>query len=196
MTGSDDEPDPGTLVARRVNELRTQHQLSLEGLARLSGVSRAMLWQIEQERSAPTVKVLGRVAAALGVPLVTLLQNGPPRSAELLRAADTKRLRSPDGGYVSRALFPYSGARAVEFYEIQLEPGACETAAPHAPGTLENLVLHAGIAEIEVGAHTFTLAPGDALHFRADVAHCYRNPAAEPALIYLVMIHPSPLNYG
>ncbi|WP_341724317.1 XRE family transcriptional regulator [Pseudoxanthomonas putridarboris] len=199
VTGGDgasgDPGDLGAIVARRLGELRKQRQWSLEALARSSGVSRAMLWQIEQGRSAPTLKLLGRIAASLDVPLTALLYGVRP-DVEVLRAADAKHLSSADGGYVSRALFPFTGVHAVEFYEIRLAPGAEERAEAHAAGTLENLVVNAGAVEIEVAGEIHRLAAGDAIHFRADQAHAYRNTGSVPALLYLVMSYPGELNYG
>lgn len=199
MTGPDHasvgDADLGTVVARRLAELRKQRQLTLEGLARASGVSRAMLWQIEQGRSAPTLKVLGRIAASLDVPLTALLY-GARHDVEVLRASDAKCLSSADGGYVSRALFPFAGSHAVEFYEIRIAPGTEERAGAHAAGTIENLVVHAGSVEIDVDGRVHALAAGDAIHFRADQLHAYRNVGAEPALLYLVMHYSGELNYG
>ncbi|KLD75183.1 helix-turn-helix domain-containing protein [Xanthomonas hyacinthi] len=191
-----DPADLGALVAQRLATLRRQRQLSLEVLAKASGVSRAMLWQIEQGRSAPTLKLLVRIAASLDVPLIELLHGARAQQATVLRACDAKQLVSADGGYVSRALFPFIGAHAVEFYEIRLLPGAIERAGAHAAGTVENLVVNAGSVEIEVGEQTHALEVGDAIHFRADQAHAYRNPGDAPAVLYLVMSYAGELNYG
>ena len=190
-----DASDLGAVVAKRLADLRKQRQLSLEALARSSGVSRAMLWQIEQGRSAPTLKVLGRIAASLDVPLPSLLY-GARHEVAVLRAAEAKRLTSADGGYVSRALFPFSGTHAVEFYEVRIAPGSEERAEAHAAGTIENLVVQAGTVEIEVDGHAYALVEGDAIHFRADQPHAYRNPGPEPAVLYLVMHFNGELNYG
>lgn len=187
--------DLAAIVAKRLADLRRQRQLSLEALARISGVSRTMLWQIEQEHSAPTLKVLSRIAASLDVPLTTLLHSDRPE-AEVLYAGEAKLLSSTDGGYVSRALFPFTGIHAVEFYEIRLAPGACERAGAHPAGTLENLVVNAGRVEIELGERMYALATDDALLFRADQPHAYRNSGTEPARLYLVMSFAGDLNYG
>lgn len=188
-------PDLDALVAQRLADLRRQRQLTLDALARASGVSRAMLWQIEQGRSAPTLKVLSKIAASLDLPLTALL-HGSRHDVEVLRASDTKRLVSADGGYVSRALFPFSGVHAFEFYEIRIAPGASERADAHAAGTVENLVVAGGEVEIDVDGTGFALAPGDALFFRADQPHAYRNTGAEPAVLYLVMHYSGELNHG
>ena len=51
--------DPiGERVASNLLRLRAKRNLSLDGLARLCGVSRTMLAQIESGRSVPSIKVL------------------------------------------------------------------------------------------------------------------------------------------
>lgn len=183
-------------VAVRLHELRNERQLTLDQLARASGVSRAMLWQVEQGRSAPTIKVLARVADALSVPIGAFLERSARPSVCLLRRDASKQLRSGDGRSASRALFPYSGVHDVEFYELSLEAGGVESADPHPAGTHENLVVAQGRVEIEVGELRHELGHGDALYFAADVPHVYRNAGTTVALIYLVVSHPNRLNYG
>ncbi|KHJ59654.1 helix-turn-helix domain-containing protein, partial [Burkholderia glumae] len=62
------------LVGLNLARLRAERQLSLDALARLSGVSRAMLAQIESARSVPSIKVLCKVAAALKVSVAAFLR--------------------------------------------------------------------------------------------------------------------------
>ncbi len=183
--------DPGDDLAQTVGHnlrrLRTRRGHSLERLARLSGVSRAMLGQIELGRSVPTINLLWKVARALGVPFAALTSDPRSQGTMVLRAARSKTLMSPDGGFSSRALFPFETERRVEFYELRLATGAAETADPHAPGTLENLVVAQGTVEIAVSGECHTLYPGDAVLFEADVPHRYRNAGEGDAVMYLVM---------
>ncbi|MDF3025449.1 MAG: hypothetical protein K0R10_2810, partial [Alphaproteobacteria bacterium] len=61
------------LVGANLRRLRTKRGHSLERLAKLSGVSRAMLGQIETAKSVPSIGVLWKVAMALQVPFATLI---------------------------------------------------------------------------------------------------------------------------
>lgn len=196
MLLSQDESELSATVAAKLVELRSQRQLSLESLSKRSGVSRAMLWQIEQERSAPTLKVLSRVAQALQVPLTAFLTAESRPEAQVLRESDAKLLRSADGLHVSRALFPYAGSHALEFYQIRMDPGAHEQASAHAAGTFEHLVVHQGEVEISFADKHFALGSGDAMYFRADLAHAYRNTGNTSALLYLVMSAPAAKHYS
>lgn len=177
------------IVGSNLRKLRVHRGLSLEKLSRQSGVSRAMLGQIELGQSAPTINVLWKISTALGVPFSALISSRSVGSVSVLRSDQAKKLTSHDGAFTSRALFPFDEPRRVEFYELRLSARGVEQADPHAPGTVENLVVSRGNVEIEVGGAAYALGPGDALVFEADAPHVYRNPGEAEALMYLVMTY-------
>jgi transcriptional regulator with XRE-family HTH domain len=178
------------VLGRNLRRLRTRQGHSLERLAKLSGVSRAMLSQIETGKSAPTISLLWKIATALGVPFATLLDSQRVRGTAVLRRDAAKILGSSDGKFTSRALFPFDGERKVEFYELRLAPKHVENAEAHAAGTVENIVVVEGSVEIKPGREpAVKLNAGDAILFEADVAHSYRNLADGEAVLYLVMTY-------
>jgi transcriptional regulator with XRE-family HTH domain len=186
-------PDLAPIVGANLRRLRGERGLSLEGLARLCGVSRAMLGQIELGQSAPTINVLWKIARALDLPFSALLTaSAPTTGTRVIKARQTKRLTSHDGSFSSRALFPFDEQRRVEFYELELKQGGVEEAAAHAPGTRENLAVTRGDIEIVVDGVTHGLSAGDAIVFDADVPHAYRNVGDVDALLYLVMTYVAP----
>ncbi len=183
----------GDAIGANLRRLRTKRGLSLEALARLAGVSRAMIGQIEGGRSMPTIGMLWKIARALDVPFAALMGEAAGGGMVVLKAERSKVLSSKDGGFSSRALFPFDGERRVEFYELTMAPGAIESAEGHAPGTTENLTVTRGEVEISAGADLAVLKPGDAIFFVADQPHRYRNLSAETATLYLVMTYAAPV---
>jgi transcriptional regulator with XRE-family HTH domain len=181
--------EPAPMVGANLRRIRVERGLSLERLSRLSEVSRAMLGQIELQQSTPTINILWKIARALNVPFSALISEPPGRAVKVLSAAGARRLRSSDGGFSSRALFPVDDRRAAEFYELRLAPRAVERAEPHAAGTVENLVVASGEIEMQVGGECHALGTGDAIRFDADVPHEYRNPGRREAVLYLVMTY-------
>lgn len=186
--------DLAPVVGANLRRLRGERALSLEALAQRSGVSRAMLGQIELGQSAPTINVLWKIARALDLPFSALI-TGPqtPSGARVLTAARSKRLTSHDGAFSSRALFPLGEPRRVEFYELELRRGATEEAEPHPPGTRENLVVTRGAVRIDVAGEQHLLGTGDAIVFEADVPHRYQSVGDEDARMYLVMTYAAPI---
>jgi transcriptional regulator with XRE-family HTH domain len=175
------------LIGDNLRRLRTQRGLSLDRLAKASGVSRGMLSQIELGRSAPTVNVLWKIGRALDLNFLTLFKQ--THTTTVLRKAMAKTLQSPDQTFSCRALFPFDHQRKVEFYELQLDSGATALSEPHAPGTRENLAVSQGQIEVEVHGRIHHLDQGDSIVFEADQPHVYRNPGAESGLYYLVMTY-------
>jgi len=181
--------DLAPVVGQNLRRLRNKRGLSLEKLAKASGVSRAMLGQIELGQSAPTINVLWKIARALDVTFSALITSRGGGGTVVLRAADAKRLSSHDGGFVSRALFPFDEPRRVEFYELRLGAHKREQADAHPAGTTENLIVTQGAIQISIGSEVHRLDAGDAIVFEADAPHVYLNAGTQEAVMYLVMTY-------
>jgi rhodanese-related sulfurtransferase/transcriptional regulator with XRE-family HTH domain len=188
-----EEPGLDAIVGANLRELRTQRGLTLDALARTSGVARTLLGQIELGRAVPSIGVVWKIAQALGVPFSTLLMTHGPVGTSVMRRSSGKRLLSADGRFASRALFPFGEPRKVEFYELWLAPHGQEEAEPHQPGTRENLVVAAGRLELKVGSEKYLLERGDAILFAADVPHVYTNPDNAECWMHLVMTYRDPV---
>jgi transcriptional regulator with XRE-family HTH domain len=186
---SDLEAPESRNTARAVDarRIRVQRGLSLERLARLSGVSRAMLGQIELGRSVPSVTVAWKVAHALQVSLTELMATRDPGSASVLSVAQAKRLSTADGGFVSRALFPEAEPHRAQFYELTLGPGSRERLEPQQAGTRENLIVTCGYLDLTVASARYRLVPGDAILFDADVVRIFENRGGVECCLYLVV---------
>ncbi|PKU21676.1 helix-turn-helix domain-containing protein [Telmatospirillum siberiense] len=178
------------IVGENLRRLRTRRGLSLERLAKVSGVSRAMLGQIELGRSAPTINVLWKIAHSLDLPFSALISEAPTQDqAMVMRRSESKILLSQDGRFSSRALFPFDGERKVEFYELRLAGQAVAKSEAHAVGTTETIVVNRGQLEVEIHGRVHRLDVGDSVIFEADADHAYRNPGHDEGLYYLVMTY-------
>ncbi|MCC6809725.1 MAG: helix-turn-helix domain-containing protein [Deltaproteobacteria bacterium] len=185
------EPEIGLdgIVGTNVRELRAKKGYTLDVLAKMTGLSRQLLGQIELGRTAPSVSVVWKVARAFEVPFSALLATPGKVETKVLPSATAKRLVSADGRYSSRALFPFGEQQRVEFYELRLAGHSREDAEPHAPGTRENLVVVSGRLDVELSGERHSLNKGDAIVFGADVAHSYVNPGSEECFMHLVMTY-------
>jgi transcriptional regulator with XRE-family HTH domain len=181
--------DLAPVVGGNLRRLRVRRGLSLERLSKASGVSRAMLGQIELGQSAPTINVLWKIARALDVTFSTLISTRSEGGTKILRASEAKLLTSHDGQFISRALFPFDEPRRVEFYELRLLPGKREAADAHPAGTVENLIVTHGAVEIGLPGVIHRVGQGDAIVFEADVPHSYTNTGEQDAVMYLVMTY-------
>ncbi len=175
-------------VADNLRQRRKARGMSLDDLARASGVSRAALSQIETSKSNPTVGILWKIAVGLGIPFADLI--GEARGGtSVLRRADSRILRSVDGKLESRPLAPAGSSPMVELYELRLAPRATHVSDAHAPGTRELLVVLSGTLRMRIGADVHDLAAGDSITFEADSEHTYENPSATEARYHNIIIY-------
>lgn len=182
------------VVKENLKLIRHTKGFSLDKLASRCGVSRAMLSQIEQGKSVPTISVLWKIANGLNVPFSELLKEKGTEGIIVMKAENTKVLFSSSKVFSSRALFPYNGNRKTEFYELILKPGGIEVAEPHQSGTTENIVVVSGKLRLRVGEKVVELEPKDSVFFRADIPHEYSNPTDQETLMYLVMDYRDEIN--
>lgn len=179
-----DEVGAAEMNRRVADNLRAQRklrELSLDELASRSGVSRATLSQVETCKTNPTLGILWKIAAGLGVPFATLLGEARPERVRVLRRKDMVPLRSTDGRLESRALMPAGASPGVESYELRLAARALSPSEPHARGTSESVVVLTGVLRLHVEAEVYELAAGDSAWFEADVPHAYENPGRSEA---------------
>jgi len=178
----------GRRVAENLRQRRKARSMSLDDLARASGVSRAALSQIETCKSNPTVGVLWKIAVGLGIPFAELI--GAPRSgAAVLRRADSQVLRSSDGRFESRPLTPAGASPLVELYELRISARSTHRSEAHAPGTHEVVVVLTGQLRLAVDQEVYELAAGDSIAFAADRPHAYENPAGSEARYHNVIVY-------
>ena len=178
----------GAIVAERLQRLINRRGRSYENVAALSGLDVGELRRIGRGEEPPTIAHLWRIANALGVPFGSLIAAKENSGLLVIRKREAQAVRSGDGAFVSRALYPYDSQRPVEFYHVTIGPSHIERSESHPPGTKETLVVATGSIEVVVGREPpVQLDEGDAVDFLADVPHSYRNLGVVPAAIYLVM---------
>jgi transcriptional regulator with XRE-family HTH domain len=190
---ADPTADLPSVLGKNLKRQRTRRGYSLERLAALSGVSRAMIGQIESGKSSPTISLLLKLATALGVELDHLLTRQDARAITLLRREQSHVLTLSEGKFASRALFRREYDGNVEFYELTIAPQHREEFKAELPGARENLIVASGALTVVVGAAPpLELECGDAVAFAADVARRYVNRGAQEAVLYLVKSYAGP----
>lgn len=171
-------------IAGRLRAMRQGRSWSLDRAAQATGVSKAMLGQIERGESSPTVATLWKIAAGFDTSFSALLEDAPEADGVLLRSSAGSDWPTDDGSIQVRSLFPYDPALGIEFFVIELQPGACHQSVPHAAGVTEHVIPVSGSLEVCVDGRWQAVACGEGLRFAADRPHAYRNPGREPVLFH------------
>ena len=132
-----DKPDAIlTQLPARLKEARRVQGLSLDAVAKLSGVSRSMVSQIERGESSPTIATLWNLTRALQVDFASLLDATPTADQiEVLRSDQVPTIDNMGEGCRILILSPPEQAGLYELYELRLAPGGTLDSQPHARGT-------------------------------------------------------------
>jgi transcriptional regulator with XRE-family HTH domain len=77
-----------TTLGQRIKALRAERQLQQRQLAEKAGLTPSMLSQIESGRLTPSLHTLGKLAAALGMPIAGLFESAPNGRLHVSRKKD------------------------------------------------------------------------------------------------------------
>ena len=172
----------------RVRELRRGRGLTLEELAGLSGVSRAMISKLERGEKNPTLVVAAKLAEGLGVTLSRLAGMEERREVVVVPRERRMVMRDPETGFERQLLSPNFAGRGVEFIRNEIPEGSTSGEfPPHRRGVEEHIVVERGRLRAMLGGEEYLLEEGDALYFEADVPHRFDNAGEGTCSYYLVI---------
>jgi len=174
-----------SLLPARLKEARRAQGLSLDAVAKLSGVSRSMVSQIERGESSPTIATLWNLTRALQVDFAGLLDEGAQDQIEVLRTGDVPSIENRGAGCTIRILSPPEDAGRHEVYELRFVEGGVLDSQPHRRGAREHLTVIEGKLVVTSGGAVEKIGQGDTARYAADVPH--RIESDRPARAFLVV---------
>lgn len=180
--------DPPAIGANLKKE-RLGQKMSLDKLALLSGVSKAMLSQIETGKVNPTIATMWKIAQALKVDFNVLLkgEGDKVQKFEVSRHGDLPALDAGEEGVAINVLSPASMADDLELYMLTLKPGGALRSKPHCAGTEEFLTVLKGHVKVSAGGRSAVLNEGDLADYQCDVEHAIENVSKAEARLFLVV---------
>lgn len=180
-------PDIQQQFAARLKTLRAQRHWSLDRAATETGVSKAMLGQIERGESSPTLTTLWRLAKGYGVGFSTLIE-------PIEQGLDTDkaaRVTPRDSALAVKTLLPFDAGLHTELLDVEIEPGGLRESDGHRKGVIECVLVQAGELSVFSDDQWHRLRTGEVHRFRADQPHAYRNESQkEPARFLNVLVYP------
>lgn len=174
-----------------IRTVRTEMGLTLDALAERSGVSRAMLSDIERGKKSPTIRVASQIASGLECTLSELLGEEAPQQAatvQVQKRNERQVLVDPRSGVERHLLSPSFLSHGIEIIWYVIPPGVTTGVFPaHMPGVEEHITVVRGKLHCLLGGNGVTLEEGDSLSFPADVEHSFHNPGGKPCRYFLVI---------
>ena len=182
----------GDFDGAEIRALRKARSLSLTQLAERCELSVGYISQIERNRSTPSVRVLSRLAQALGVTVGWFFRggsDGPADENDIVVRRGNRRCMHFREGFVDYLLSPGLDGK-LELVLSHFPPGATTGEAYNHRGEEAGYVLR-GRLEIRVGERRFELEAGDSFTFSSTEPHGYRNLAAEETVVIYAITPPT-----
>lgn len=173
-----------TGLGASIREHRLAHELTLVALAERSGLSQPFLSQVENERAAPSMDSLVRIAAALGTTPQALFGGPPVEHAAAVVRADDSSVPSIDTSGESLRRLLLSGD--TPFHVVELRGLSTEFLDPWQHQGFEAIHVLRGPVDVEVDGNVNRLATGDFMSYPADLPHRYRSPLGPVAHLLLI----------
>lgn len=180
---------PVNEIGERLKEIRTNRGLTLDDTAKITGVSKPMLGQIERGQSIPTITTLWKIATGLKVPLSSFLEEQQPEYTVVDIAQEAAI--SEDGGRMrAYPLFPYDPIRNVEIFYIEFDAGCKHISEKHNDGVEEYILVQTGTLQLVLNDQEIVIAKNQSIRFKADMPRSYNNPFDVPCTVYNIIFYP------
>ncbi|WP_024303013.1 helix-turn-helix domain-containing protein [Pseudogulbenkiania sp. MAI-1] len=162
-------------VAAKLKEHRKKQKLSLDELSRRAGVSKGMLVEIEKCAANPSIAILCKIAAALGVSVADIVNVASAPSVRLIESKDIPTLWTGPKGGTARLLAGTSGPNMIELWRWEMQPGELFESPGHPQGTFELFHVEQGQLTVKVDKTELFIPAGCSAVARTDVPHRYAN---------------------
>jgi transcriptional regulator with XRE-family HTH domain len=184
-------------IGAKIRKLRHRRNFTLQSVSELSGLSKSLLSQIENDITVPPIATLVRIAKALGVTIgyffkesqtgmrISLVPQG-----ERSRLSDIPQNRPGCIGYLYQALSRPIDDKHMEPFWVEFPPrNVSDMTYFNHPGE-EFIYIQNGELEVRIGERTIRMQPGDSLYFDANLPHATRSLNTEKTTALVVIYAP------
>ncbi len=178
-------------LAANLRDWRTRRGWSQSELAARAGLSKAMLVQVEQAQTNPSIATLCKLANALGIALLKLVEVTDEPVVRRITPADVAWLwRGRVKGSVAGLVAGVEAPVPVELWEWRIGARDGYDAVAHPPGTREFVYVLDGAAAVTVDGVEVALGAGECAVFQADRPHRYASAGGKATRFVMVVIEP------
>ena len=178
-------------LAHTLKSLRKQRSWSLDQASQKTGVSKAMLGQIERGESSPTMATLWKIAHGFEVSFSSFIESSPVQETAYMHPkVGLRPMHKQKDRIRIISLFPYDVYLGFEVFVIELLPGYEHYSPSHQKGVVEHVMGARGTIEIKFSNKWYSVKENEGLRFKADRPHAYRNRSASKVVFHNIVYYP------
>lgn len=175
----------GEIIGVNLRNLRKDRNLTLGQLSKISGISKAMLSEIEKGTSNPTINTLWKLANGLNVPYTRLMKEIEEASV-IIKKSDISVQADNNEHYRIYCYFKSNTVRNFELFYVELDGGYSKSSVGHPANAEEYIYVINGELILQTEEKEHVLSEGDAIAFDSSVQHTYINKKNETATFIVI----------
>lgn len=176
-------------IGKNLKAIRQSRGLSLDNVAELTGVSKAMLGQIERGVTSPTISIIWKIVNGLRLSFTSLIEE-PKAEVAVISKDNLEPLISENGLFRSYPMFPFDPSKKFEVYAVEMEPGCVHESEAHNASVEEFVLVSSGSLVIEMLNKSYSIDEGSAVRFTADQPHIYKNVSDTVVRYHVIIYYP------
>jgi transcriptional regulator with XRE-family HTH domain len=176
-------------LGKRIQDLRRRRGLTTGELAARVQVTSGFISQLEHGKTDPSLHTLQRVAAALQVPLASLMRDDDSKP-QVVRGSQRHIIHVGRGGLQASILTPLP-ARNLELVLLELPPGNVSWRKLRYHDGHECHLVMKGKVRADHGDDTYLLEAGDSIFWDGTAPHRLENLGDEVAHILMALTPPT-----
>jgi transcriptional regulator with XRE-family HTH domain len=181
-------------LGEKIKRIRLDKGLSLKDLSVKSGISAAAIHKIESNGIIPTITTMMKISDALGKEVSYFIEERRGK-----RDVFFVQVQRRESIFTFKKGLKLHGISAKKYGDFMMtaayavvDVGATSGRNPMKHRGEELVYCLKGKMELRIGDQTYTLGPGDSIHFRTDINHSWKNTADTQAeLIWVLAVEPS-----
>ena len=164
-------------LGQKIRRLRQEERLTLQDLSDLSGLSKPLLSQIENDQVIPPIATLLKIAKGLKVGIHYFFEEQEDRrKVVLMRKNELKSSRRRSGNdspqsYLYHSLAPGMRHKSMEPFLVVFDTGEWDDSLLYSHEGEEFIYLLEGELEFHYGAEIMVLHPGDSIYYFSTEPH-------------------------
>jgi transcriptional regulator with XRE-family HTH domain len=168
-------------LGEKVRGLRQEQRLTLQALADMTGLSKPLLSQIENDQVTPPIATLLKIAKGLKVGIHYFFEEAGDRQKFMLTRGEKSPLGSQrrpgkdsvQQGYMYKPLAPGMRQKKVEPFLVEFEQRDWDSSLFYSHEGVEFLYLLDGELEFHYADEVMRLYPGDSIYYESSEPHGY-----------------------
>jgi transcriptional regulator with XRE-family HTH domain len=180
-------------VGDRIRQLRDSRGVTVQQLADRTGFSAALLIQIENRMTSPSLGILVKIANAFDVSISSIVGGKEEREFFIVRKADRRivsRVGLKEGGktaYTYEALGAGKAGRKMEPFLVRLTPLSDRHVSRNSHEGEEFIYVLSGMVEVFLADYCDVLSEGDCIYYNSTIPHHVHSADDNEAVILAVI---------